>query len=81
VFLVVTIISRVIDSRSSEGTYFLLINLTTQEDVNDNDYYSRVEPESSVQDKAPIRLHFMTVLFAGISYDAIMLIYNNTAFS
>jgi hypothetical protein len=44
-----------------------------------NDYYSRVKPESSVQDEAPIRLHFMTVLFAGISYDVITLIYDNTA--
>ena len=44
-----------------------------------NDYYSRIEPECSVQDKAPIRLHCMTVPFAGISYDVIMLIYDNTA--
>lgn len=42
------------------------------------DYYSRVEPESSVQDEAPIGLHFMTVPFAGISYDVIILIYDNT---
>jgi hypothetical protein len=47
--------------------------------MNYNDYYSRVEPESSVQDKAPIRLHFMAVPFAGISYDVIMLVYDNTA--
>jgi hypothetical protein len=37
VFLVVTVISRVIDSRSFEGTYSLLINMTTQEDLNDNE--------------------------------------------
>ena len=49
--------------------------------MDHTDYYSRVEPESSVQDKAPIRLHLMTVLFAGISYDMIILIYNNTALS
>jgi hypothetical protein len=44
-----------------------------------NECYSRVEPETSVQDKAAIRLHFMTVPFAGISYDVIMLVYDNTA--
>jgi hypothetical protein len=34
-----------------------------------------------VQDEVPIRMYSMTVSFAGISYDLIMFIYNNTAFS
>jgi hypothetical protein len=34
--VLVIVISRVIDSRSFEGTYSLLINITTHEDLNDN---------------------------------------------